>query len=274
MGSNDITSKIGDKKLKLVSVSSTPQEEKPLGSKTAVTKGIEEHPMNEGSSVDDYVLTEKDKQGLEYEKGYHAIKEFYAHEIAMKDGSPINPKERDYFQLWKVSDRPEYTITIEYSVKIWGVFTSKRKANISSSTLEELANEKKSTKIHDVKMDYESRGRLRALIDTSLIVLHIGDIEKGDAIALLRNTYLALYLAVGKISGTDAKYLANLCMLRNTPEVIKEWSRLRNMYRCDGSASTNLPLPSALVYEREKTHLTQQFQAQESAAETSNGNNK
>lgn len=287
IGSNDITSKIGDKRPKLVSVSSKPQEEAPSGSgidvrtdirkgETAVTKGIGEHPnehsMDKESSVDDYVLTEKDKQGLEYEQGYHAIKDFYAHEIAMRDGNPVAPKERDYCQLWKVSDTSEYAILIEYCVKTWGVFTSKKKANISSSTLEVLANEKNSTKIHDVKMDYESRGRLRALIDISLIVLHIGDIEKSDAMVLLRNTYLALYVAVGKISGSDAKYLANLAMLRNTPEVTKEWSRIRNIYRCDSSASTNLSLPSALVYEREKPHLTQQIQAQLSSAETSNRN--
>ena len=55
MGSNDTTSKIGEKKLKLVSVSFIPPDLPDASDK---------------ASVDDYVLTEKDKQGLEYEKGY------------------------------------------------------------------------------------------------------------------------------------------------------------------------------------------------------------
>ncbi|MBS3122803.1 hypothetical protein J4434_08025 [Candidatus Woesearchaeota archaeon] len=258
MGSNDTTSKIGEKKLKLVSVSFIPPDLPDASDK---------------ASVDDYVLTEKDKQGLEYEKGYHAIKDFYAHEIMETDGKPVAPKERDYCKLWNV---PEENIFIEYEIQRNISFAglrihsgrTKKTVAISSSTLEDLANEKRNTNIHDVKIDYMSRGKLRAIIDVSLSALMIDGIGSKDAVFLLRNTYLALYVAVGRIEGVDAKYLANLSILRNVPEVKEEWSRLRRIYPCGGSSSTSLSLPSALIYEaRERTYLTQK-QTQEPAAET------
>lgn len=260
IGSNDTTSKIGEKKLRLVSVSSTP----PASSSTS-----------NNASVDDCVLTPKQTQALDYENGYHSIKEFYKHEIMERDGSPIAPKERDYQKLWNI---PEENISIEYEVERTFSFIglkipigrTRKTATISSLTLEELANEKRNTKFYNIKMDYMSRGKLRALIDISLGVLMIDGIQPKDAAFLLKNAYLALYTAVGKIEGVDAKYLANLGILRNSSEVKEEWARLRRMYPCGGSASTSLHLPSALVYEvKERTHLTQKAQTEETAVETS-----
>lgn len=267
ISSNDITSKIGEKKLRLVSVSSTPPV-LPSASDNGTT-----------GTVDDYILTPKETQALAYENGYHVIKDFYAQEVAMKGGSPITPSERNYIRLWNASDLPEYSISIEYDIETSMVLWTSKKTKtqrISSKTLEDLADEKKATKISNVKMDYESRGRLRALIDISLTVLKIGDIEKSNAIFLLKNAYFALYVAVGRIEGVDAHYISSIPMLKNTltvkdewREIRDEWTRLKKTYQTGGSDSTGLLLPSALVYEREKTHLTQRPQAEETAAETS-----
>lgn len=228
MGSDDITKKIGDKPL-LTSVPPNFSEKDTLDGPIQIV-------TEPSDTLESKLSPEQEQQRY----GYYAIKEFCQKAIV---NNP-DPQNRNYKTLWNA---PEHQIIIEYEVdkKYLGLFPRKEKktAQVNSASLETIAAEKKSSSSYSVKMSEEDKGKLRALIDTSLFQLNIPKIKDEDAVLLLRNAYLALYVTQGKIEGQDAKYLAKLALLRNNEAVKQEWVRLRKDYGAGGSAYTRFSLP-------------------------------
>jgi hypothetical protein len=226
MGSDDITKKIGDKP-NLSSV-------RPYFSEKDTLDGSMQL-VPESNTLESKLSPEQEQQRY----GYYAIKDFCQGIIKEPD-----PQKRNYKTLW---DFPQHRITLEYEVGKY--FLGHRIGNktkttpINSTTLETLASEKKSSQDYQVKMGEEDKGKLRALIDVSFSQLKIPKIKDEDAVLLLRNAYLALYVTTGKIEGQDGKYLVALALLRTNERVKQEWVRLRKSYGTGGSSYTHFSLP-------------------------------
>ncbi len=230
MGNDDITKKTGNKPL-LASV-------RPYlsGSETATIDSSMQIVPEQDATLEKKLSPEQEQQRY----GYYAIKEFCKNEII----SNSDPQKRAYKTLW---DSPKNKVTIEYEVGKYflghKIGKKTKTAQIDSTTLETLAAEKKSSQDYQVKMSEEDKGKIRALIDVSLSQLQLPKIKDEDAVLLLRNAYLALYITAGKIEGQDAKYLAALALLRTNEKVKQEWVRLRKSYGTGGSAYTHFSLP-------------------------------
>lgn len=227
MGSDDTTKKIGNKP-PLVSV-------RPYFSETDTLDGTPRIVPEPSNTLESKLSPEQEQQ----RNGYYTIKDFCQPVIKEPD-----PQKRNYAALW---DSPWHKVMMEYEVGKYflghRIGKKTKTAVINSTTLETLAAEKKSSQDYQVRMSEEDKGKIRALIDTSLSQLRIPGIKDEDAIFLLRNAYLALYITAGKIEGQDAKYLANLTLLRNNEKVKQEWVRLRKSYGTGGSAYTRFSLP-------------------------------
>ncbi|MBI4980392.1 hypothetical protein HZC30_02420 [Candidatus Woesearchaeota archaeon] len=226
MGSDDITKKIGDKPT-LTSVHTYFSEKDTLDGSLQLVPA--------SNTLDSKLSPEQEQQRY----GYYAIKDYCKGIIKESD-----PSQRNYKALW---DSPWHKITLEYEVGRYflghRIGKKVKTAQINSTTLETIAAEKKSSPDYQVKMSEEDKGKLRALLDTSLFQLNLPKIKDEDAIFLLRNAYLVLYVTQGKIEEQDAKYLAALAILRNNEKVKQEWVKLRKDYGTGGSAYTHFSLP-------------------------------
>ncbi len=227
MGSDDITKKIGDKPL-LSSV-------RPYFSETDTLDGTPRLVPESNAGLESKLSPEQEQQRY----GYYLIKDYCKGIIKEPD-----PSQRNYKALW---DSPWHKITLEYEVGKYflghRIGKKIKTALINSTSLETLASEKKNSQDYLIRMSEEDKGKLRALLDTSLFQLNLPKIKDDDAVFLLRNAYLALYVTQGKIEGQDAKYLAALAILRNNEKVKQEWIKLRKDYGMGGSAYTRFSLP-------------------------------
>ncbi len=227
MGSDDTTKKIGNKPT-LTSV-------RPYFSETDTLDGTPRIVPESSATLESKLSPEQEQQRY----GYYTIKDFCQPVIKEPD-----PQKRNYKALW---DSPWHKVTMEYEVGKYflghRIGKKTKTAAINSTTLETLAAEKKGSQDYKVQMSEEDKGKIRALIDVSLSQLRIPGIKDEDAVFLLRNAYLALYVTFGKLEGQDAKYLANLALLRNNEKVKKEWGQLWKNYGMGGSSYTHLSLP-------------------------------